>query len=65
MSNFMSRLTWKIFMEGWTGLWQVQVKDVLIQFGLHKALNGRPSGGMSLGIKTKLSLQSLWILRFN
>ena len=27
------------------GLWQVQVKDVLIQSGLHKALKGRPSSG--------------------
>lgn len=25
------------------GLWQVQVKDVLIQSELHKALKGRPS----------------------
>ena len=24
------------------GLWQVQVKDVLIQSGLHKALRGKP-----------------------
>lgn len=26
------------------GLWQTQVKDVLIQSGLHKALKGKPSG---------------------
>ena len=25
------------------GLWQVQVKDVLIQSGLHKALRGKPT----------------------
>jgi len=25
------------------GLWQTQVKDVLIQYGLHKVLKGRPS----------------------
>ena len=25
------------------GLWQAQVKDVLIQYGLHKMLKGRPS----------------------
>ncbi|KAL9448005.1 hypothetical protein AB3S75_015475 [Citrus x aurantiifolia] len=25
------------------GLWQSQVKDVLIQYGLHKALNVKPS----------------------
>lgn len=31
------------------GLWQVQVKDVLIQSGLHKALKGRPSPGSSSG----------------
>ena len=25
------------------GLWQVQVKDLLIRFGLHKALKGKPT----------------------
>ena len=25
------------------GLWQVQVKDLLIQSGLHKALKGKPT----------------------
>ena len=25
------------------GLWQVQVKDVLIQHGFHKALKGKPT----------------------
>ena len=29
------------------GLWQVQVKDVLIQSGLHKALKGRPTPEVS------------------
>ncbi|KAL9439725.1 hypothetical protein AB3S75_025227 [Citrus x aurantiifolia] len=31
------------------GLWQVQVKDVLIQSGLHKALKGKPSPASSSG----------------
>ena len=31
------------------GLWQVQVKDVLIQSGLHKALKGRPAPEVSTG----------------
>ena len=31
------------------GLWQVQVKDVLIQSGLHKALKGKPGSGSSNG----------------
>ena len=31
------------------GLWQVQVKDVLIQSGLHKALKGRPTHEVSTG----------------
>ncbi|KAJ0615292.1 putative RNA-directed DNA polymerase [Helianthus annuus] len=29
------------------GLWQVQVKDVLIQSGLHKALRGKPAPVLS------------------
>ncbi|KAL6562436.1 hypothetical protein OROGR_003443 [Orobanche gracilis] len=29
------------------GMWQVQVKDVLIQSGLHKALRGKPTPGSS------------------
>ena len=31
------------------GLWQVQVKDVLIQSGLHKALKGKSSPASSSG----------------
>ncbi|KAL9462621.1 hypothetical protein AB3S75_000591 [Citrus x aurantiifolia] len=31
------------------GLWQVQVKDVFIQSGLHKALKGKPSPASSSG----------------
>ncbi|ESR45251.1 hypothetical protein CICLE_v10003098mg [Citrus x clementina] len=31
------------------GLWQVQVKDVLIQSGLHKALKGKPSPASNSG----------------
>ena len=30
------------------GLWQVQVKDILIQSGLHKALKGRDSKNSSM-----------------
>lgn len=29
------------------GLWQVQVRDILIQSGLHKALKGKPEAGSS------------------
>ena len=48
MSNFMSPVKFDVEkFDGMInfGLWQVQVKDVLIQSGLHKALKGRPSGG--------------------
>ena len=31
------------------GLWQIQVKNVLIQFGLHKALKGKSSLASSSG----------------
>ena len=31
------------------GLWQIQVNDVLIQSGLHKALKGKPSSASSNG----------------
>ena len=35
------------------GLWQVQVKDVLIQFGLYKALRGRPVSSGELSSTSK------------
>jgi hypothetical protein len=31
------------------GLWQIQVKDILIQFGLHKTLRGMPASRSSDG----------------
>lgn len=51
MSSFTSPM--KIDIEKFDGinfgLWQVQVKDMLVQSGLHKVLNGRPSDGTSKG----------------
>ena len=35
------------------GLWQVQVKDVLIQSGLHKALRGKPVSSGASGCTSK------------
>ena len=33
------------------GLWQIQVKDILIQYGLHKRLRGIPASGSSDGVE--------------
>ena len=39
-------------------LWQIQIKNVLIQYGLHKALKGKPSPAFSSGSGTDFDGQN-------
>jgi hypothetical protein len=40
------------------GLWQIQVKDILIQYGLHKTFRGIPTSG-SIDAATKSSTSDI------